>query len=193
MPRRKRVFEQAGSPRSPLRQRPRRPPHQQGDERRQALPRATHRLCRDRPRQRRHRHRRSARSHHPRRGKLQAARRGEIPPRRWRHLSGAARGRSGPFRVARHALDRQLRPQPQGHPDARRPRQRDQGRRQQPGQPPSASATTFTRWPRPTAPSPTSASNHRSALRTIPVRESQQSRPPIRARAHPQYRDRRAH
>ena len=44
-----------------------------------------------------------------------------------------------------------------GTPDARRPRQRNQGSQPPIRATPSANATTCTRWPRPTAPSPTSA------------------------------------
>ncbi len=83
--------------------------------------------------------------------------RGQVPPRRRRHLPGADRGPGPPRPHPRGPLARLLRPQPQREVDVRATRPRDHGRDLSSRAAPGSGRTTSSVWRRPTRPSPTTA------------------------------------
>ena len=91
--------------------------------------------------------------------------RGQIAPRRRRHLPGARRGRPAPRPHAGRALARRVRPPAPREDDGPAPRQRADWTRSPSRAAPTSARTTSTAWRRPTRPSPTTAGSQRRVCR----------------------------
>ena len=121
--------------------------------------------------------------------------RGQIPPRRWRHLPGPRRGRLAPGPHAGGALAGRVRPPAPREDDGPAARQRADGRASHSRAAPTSARTTSTAWPRPTRPSRTTAGRSRRVTRrcrvgpvftrSAPRSLGQSSAPSIRARLGP--------